>query len=188
MARPRAALPVKLFVGLLGADMDLLKRTRQLLRRRYGDTDLESDVRPFDYTDYYESEMGPDLQRWFLAFETLIAPERLVEIKHETNALEAELAEQLLDPLISRPVNIDPGYLELGKLVLATTKDASHRLYLGRGIHAEVTLQYRSQGWHALPWTYPDYAAADFHPYFDQVRERLKQQRSAAHEDSRSAS
>ena len=98
MAKPRAPRPVKLFAGLLSGDLDLLRRARQLLIRRWGPVDLESDIWPFDYTDYYEPEMGPDLQRWFLSFEHLIGPDRLPEIKHETNALEAEIAEQCLLP------------------------------------------------------------------------------------------
>ncbi|MCK4343530.1 MAG: DUF4416 family protein [Phycisphaerae bacterium] len=178
MARPRSTKPVKLFAGLLGGDPDLLRRTRQLLGRRFGPIDLESELWPFDQTDYYEPEMGPHLQRWFLSFENPIPPDRLAEIKHETNALEAEIAEDCLLPDIPRPVNIDPGYLDLNKLVLGTTKDSSHRICLGSGIYAEVTLRYRHGSWQTLPWTYPDYTRPEYHAFFNQVRERLREQRN----------
>lgn len=174
MARPRAAKPVKLFAGLLSGDPDLLRRARQLLTRRFGPVDLESDLWPFDQTDYYEAEMGPDLQRCFLSFETLIAPDHLAEIKLGTNAVEQEIAEACLLPDIPRPVNIDPGYIELTKLVLATTKDRGHRIYLGHRIYAEVTLQYTAGAWQPLPWTYPDYTRPEYHAFFVKVRERLR--------------
>lgn len=174
MARPRAAKPVKLFAGLLGGDADLLHRARQLLTRRFGPADLESDLWPFDQTDYYEAEMGPALRRWFLSFERLIAPGHLAEIKLETNAVEQEIAEACLLPDIPRPVNIDPGYVELTKLVLATTKDRGHRIYLGHRIYGEVALQYTGGAWQPLPWTYPDYARPEYHAFFVEVREQLR--------------
>ncbi len=179
MARARAAWPVKLFAGLLSGDPDLLRRARQLLARSFGPVDLESDVWPFDHTDYYAGEMGPDLKRWFLSFERLVPPDLLADIKLETNAVEQQIAADCLLPDIARPVNIDPGYLDLTKLVLATTKDRGHRIYLGQGIYAEVTLQYADGRWQIYPWTYPDYAQAARHAYFTQVRERFREQRRA---------
>jgi len=180
MSIPRTAQPVKLFAGLLSGDLDLLRRARQLLARRFGPVDLESDIWPFDHTDYYAAEMGPGLQRCFYAFRPLVNPDRLVEIKHETNALELEIAEQCLLSDIPRPVNIDPGYLDLTKLVLATTKDRGHRIYLGHGIYAEVTLQYARNAWQTFPWTYPDYAQPDYHAFFLKLRELYRQQRASA--------
>ncbi len=176
MARPRTAQPVKLFVGLLSGDPDLLRRARQLLAKRWGPVDRESDLLPFDQTDYYADEMGPELLRYFVTMEPLIRPDQLPDIKHETNALEQKIAEECLLPDIPRPVNIDPGYLALNKLVLATTKDASHRIYLGHGMYAEVTLQYRDGGWQVFPWTYPDYRQELVHKFFEQGRERYKEQ------------
>jgi hypothetical protein len=176
MGKPRPARSVKLLVGLLGSDPDLLRRARQLLVRRFGPVDCESDFWPFDQTDYYQDEMGPRLQRWFLGFAEPIPPDRLAEIKHETNAIEEAMAADcaLLD--IPRPVNIDPGYIDLTRLVLATTKDRGHRIYLGHGIYAEVTLLYAQGAWQVLPWTYPDYRRAEYHVFFSRLRERLHQQ------------
>lgn len=174
MARPRAVKPVKLLIGLLSSDPDLLRRTRQLLARRFGPVDAESDLWRFDQTDYYEPEMGPDLQRRFLSFERPIGPDELAEIKLETNALEQQIADDCMRPDVTRPVNIDPGYLGLTKLVLASTKDRMHRIYLGHGIYAEVTLQYTRGAWQTLPWTYPDYTQPKYHAFFTQLRELLR--------------
>jgi len=180
MARPRVPQPVKLICGLLGGDVDLLRRARQLLARRFGPVDLESDVWPFDHTDYYREQMGPDLKRLFVSFEPLAAPDALVGIKHETNALEQRLAEQCCGLEIPRPVNLDPGYIDLTKLVLATAKDRAHRIYLGQRTYAEVTLLFVSGRWEACPWTYPDYRQPHYHEFFSRVRERLRQQRRQA--------
>ncbi len=180
MAQPHAPHPVKLFVGLLSGDVDLLRQTRQLLTSDYGAIDAESERWPFDQTDYYEAEMGPDLERWFLTFERLISPADLAGIKHATNALEQQLAAEHGSAAIARPVNIDPGYLDLSKLVLATTKDAGHRLYIGEKMHGEVTLQYQDGGWQTRPWTYPDFTRHQYHEFFASVRTRYRLQRRAA--------
>ncbi|MGD8453172.1 MAG: DUF4416 family protein [Phycisphaerae bacterium] len=176
MARPRAAQPVKLVIGLLSGDQDLLRRARHLLSREYGDVDTESDVWPFTMTDYYEPEMGPGLRRWFLSFQRLIRPEALAEIKRHTNELEQTIAADCLRPDCPRPVNIDPGYLDLARLILATTKDRAHRIYVGLGIYAEVTLQFAQGAWQPASWTYPDYRQTTYHAFFDGVRERYRSQ------------
>ena len=90
--------------------------------------------------------------------------------------LEQRFCDDLAVPSTARPVNIDPGLITPAKLILATTKDHAHRIYLGRGIHAEVTLRYVGRKWTPWPWTYPDYAAPTYHSFFDQVREMLKGQ------------
>lgn len=164
---------------MIGPDHDLMRRARKMLTRAFGETDLTSDVWPFDATDYYEAEMGPDLKRWFVSFNELISPERLAEIKRTTMELEARLADDCLRPRDQRVVNLDPGYIALSKLVLATTKDHAHRIYIQRGIYAEVTLQFTKGTWQAWPWTYPDYAADTYHPFFMQVRQRLVEQLNA---------
>jgi len=129
---------------------------------------------PFDFTetDYYTSTMGADLKKQFLAFERLIDPATLAEIKCETNHWEAEYAALGLheEP---RPLNLDPGYITPAKLVLASTKDHAHRLYLSGGIYAEITLMYRERRWQPLEWTYPDYRREDFQEFFTQCRRWL---------------
>lgn len=171
----RKRRPVILFAGLLSGDADLIRRARQLLSRRFGPIEFESDMWTFHHTDYYESEMGPNLKRAFVSFERKIGPDALSEIKHETNAIEQRIADDCAGLEILRPVNIDPGYVDLGKMVLASTKDAAHRVYLGNGIYAECTLRYEGHEWRTWPWTYPDYHEPTYHAFFQRVRERLKQ-------------
>ncbi len=180
MGRPRAAHRVKLIVGLLAAETDVLRRARQKLAHRFGAIDLESTPLPFSETDFYAAEMGAPLTRQFLAFESLVRPDDLAEIKQVTNALERDIADERVALDILRPANIDPGYVELSKLVLATTKDRAHRIYLSGGIWAEVTLQFHDGAWTPQPWTYPDYRRTDYHDFLSAVRDRLRAQRRAA--------
>lgn len=172
-----------LFAGLLSSDEDLLRRTVHVLKKSFGPVLATSGLWPFDETDYYEAEMGADLQRQFVAFQETIDPGRLPEIKRQTNAIEARIAQDCALPEGFRPVNIDPGYVTLSKMVLATTKDYSHRLYLGQGIYAEVTLHFESQAWRPWPWTYPDYASGRYNEFFFALREELKGRLSAPSDD-----
>lgn len=178
MGQARTPGPVKLFCGLLYGDARLAEMAGGLLQREFGRVDRVSREWPFEQTDYYRAECGPDLKRRFVGFETLIPPERLAEIKCRTGRIEQEIACQGVAPF-PRPVNLDPGYVDLSKLVLATTKDRAHRIYLGAGIFAEVTLQYVSGRWEPLPWTYPDYRQPAYHAFFLALRERLLEQRRA---------
>lgn len=177
MARLRPTLPVKLICGLLSGDSDLLRRARQMMIRRWGAIDLESEIWPFTQTDYYKAQMGENLLRQFVSFERLIRPDELAEIKIATNSIEGEIAEQILDPAIVRPVNLDPGYIDLGKLVLATTKDRSHRIHIGSRIYAEVTLHYVEERWQTWPWTYRDYAEGHYFDFLSRVRTALHESR-----------
>jgi hypothetical protein len=172
----RPARKVKLICGMISADVDLMRRSRTLLARQFGDVDDESDVWLFDATDYYEAEMGTDLKRMFVSFARLIDPGQIARIKRETNELEAQICRDCAAPPEFRLVNLDPGYVGIGKLVLATTKDYSHRIYVADGIYAEVTLHWHENRWEAWPWTYPDYASDRYHAFFTRVRNRLREQ------------
>ncbi len=160
--------------GLIFGDSDLMARAVRLLAQYYGATDGLSTAWPFDATDYYEPEMGPNLLRQFVSFADLIDPGQLASIKSHTNELEMRIGYECGLPAHQRPVNIDPGYIELSKLVLATTKNGSHRIYLRDGIYAESTLHYRNGQWTTWPWTYPDYAAGQYHAFFEEIRNRYK--------------
>jgi hypothetical protein len=170
--------PAKLFVGMLASEGDRLIEAEGLLVERFGAVDLWGDVLPFDYTDYYREEMGEGLKRRFLSFERLIRPDAIIDIKRATNQMEEEFARKTPDGP-SRPVNLDPGYLTLSKVVLATTKDYAHRLYLGRGIYAEVTLHFHKGRYEPWEWTYPDYRTPEYGRFFLAVRgilcEQIKQ-------------
>jgi hypothetical protein len=113
--------------------------------------------------------MGGDLRKQFLAFHDLITPERLPEIKLHTNALEREMTQTGRYPE-ARPINIDPGYLQLGKFLLATTKDQGHRIYLRDGIYAEVTLRFTAGAFEPWPWTYADYRQPGVLAFLQEVR------------------
>ena len=135
-----------------------------------------SPVFDFTETDYYRTTMGEGLKKQFLALQKPFDPAELAEIKLAANAWEAEYTQGAAHPE-PRPLNLDPGYLTPAKLVLASTKDHSHRIYLSRGIYAEVTLHYQAGAWQPREWTYPDYRRADFHEYFLQLRRELQARR-----------
>jgi hypothetical protein len=172
----RPTKPAKLFAGLLSNDPDLMKRAAVLLAEAFGQVETVTETWPFDSTDYYTPEMGSDLLRQFVSFVPTIHPHRLADIKRQTNELEKQICTDAAADPNFRLVNIDPGYLTLSKMILATTKDYSHRIYLSQGIYAETTLHYESGNWTAWPWTYPDYAAGHYFPFFTTLRENLKAQ------------
>jgi Domain of unknown function (DUF4416) len=178
VAEATAPPPVKLIMGLILARAAPSVAVRQQLEAAYGRIDLETDMSPFVATRYYEREMGPALQRQFWSFEGLIAPDALAGIKRETNAIERTFAIQDGQGW-RRRVNLDPGYVDLAKLVLATTKDRQHRLYLGQGIYAEVTLRHTDGRFVPWEWTYPDYRIAEYLAFFDAVRRRYRQNLAA---------
>ena len=166
----------KLLVGLLSGDPDLMALARRRLKQHFGGIDFETELWPFVSTDYYQAELGEDVKRQFVFFGELVSVERLAEIKRLTNDLEFRICDDLALPHACRPVNIDPGYITLSKLVLASTKDHSHRICLQRGIYAEVTLRFHAGAWERWPWTYPDYAADTYHAAFTHARDLLKAQ------------
>jgi hypothetical protein len=127
----------------------------------------------FVETDYYQPTMGNDLGKTFLTFEQLADPADVGRWKHETNAWEVEYA-SLDNHAEPRPLNLDPGYLTPAKLVLASTKDHAHRIYLGDGMYAEVTLFFKRGAWQAGDFTFPDYRRADYHAFFSEVRDFLR--------------
>lgn len=180
MGAVRSPRPVNLFCGLISNDPGLMKRAVRLLEQHQGPTDVVSEIWPFDMTEYYTAEMGEDLQRQFVSFARLIEPGELPSIKILTNSLERRVNHDLGLPEEQRRVNLDPGYLTLSKIVLATTKDFSHRLYLGNGIYAESTLHFENGRWVAWPWTYPDYADERYHAFFEQLRESYRAKLSQA--------
>jgi hypothetical protein len=163
-----APRPVKLFVGMLAGRTDLFDIARDELAAQFGPVDAISQVMPFDATDFYEEEMGPNLLRIFLGFERLVNPKELAPVKLFTNELEEEIAERFGSD--RRVINLDPGYISLSKLVLASTKDYSHRVYLGDGIFAEVTLHFSNKQFRPWPWTYPDYKTEAYCRFFESLR------------------
>jgi hypothetical protein len=170
MGRISDPQPVKLFIGMLAARAETFEAAQATLELEFGPVDTAGEIIPFDFTDYYEAEMGPNLLRKFIAFEKLIDPGELASAKLFTNALEDTISERA----DKRVVNLDPGYLTPAKLVLASTKDYSHRLYLADGIFAEVTMHYSGGRFNAWPWTYPDYQSEAYLEFFESLRNRYR--------------
>ncbi len=165
MGKVRKHSPVKLIAGFIFKDADCLNKAKVYLTKRFGKLDYESETIPFIHTDYYETEFGKDLKRKFISFNKLIHPEKLPDIKILTNKIEKKLSQDKC-----RRINIDPGYLDLSKLILATTKDYTHRIYLNNGIYAEVTLFYKDKKFCYWEWTYPDYRTGEYIEIFNNIR------------------
>jgi hypothetical protein len=165
MSTPRPPQPARLVVGLLLKDKTLLPGVAAALEDRFGPVALVSPWMPFGYTAYYETEMGAPLFRRVLVFRDMVAQDGLARIKLATNAIEqAYMVEG------QRRVNIDPGYLLLARFVLATGKNYSHRIYIGEGIYAELTLIFERGAFRPLPWTYPDYADRPLRDFLQRAR------------------
>lgn len=161
----------KLICGFIYKNKAMYDKAKSLLTKLFGEIDFESRTLAFNYTDYYEKEFGKNLKRKFLSFKKLIPASRLAGIKVETNKIEKMLSHNR-----RRTVNIDPGYLNFSKLVLASTKDYAYRIYLGKGIYAEITLIFRNRTFSPWEWTYPDYRTPEYISIFNRIREIYAQQ------------
>jgi len=177
MGKAKEPLPVKLVVGMISEEESLFSEVEKELAQKFGPVDFRSSPLPFCYSDYYEKEIGANLKRQFISFEELIDPAEIVEIKLFTNQLENSFLHLSSG---ERRVNIDPGYVTLAKLVLATTKNFEHRIYLRKGIYAEITLRYRKgKGFAPWEWTYPDYRSRKYLEIFNHLREIYYEQVSS---------
>ena len=159
--------PVKLIFGVITGIPDLLEEVYRRLSEPFGQIDFASPLLPFNHTTYYEAEMGKGLHRQFVSFETLIAPDELSSTKLFSNAVEREFAQADTE---FRQVNLDPGYISASKLVLASTKDHAHRIYLQQGIYGEITLRFHRKTFHSWEWTYPDYRTQVYIDIFNHIR------------------
>ena len=164
--------PVKLFIGMLSQDVSLIEELKNILSDIFGTVDLESPVWAWEHTRYYENEMGPELKRKFIFFKRKIRPNEISGIKLLTN----EVENKHLNESGGRRINLDPGYLDAAKLVLVSTKDFSHRIYLDKGIYGEVTLIYSGKTYRTLPYTFPDYRTEEYMEVFKKAREIFKTQ------------
>lgn len=176
--------PALFLLGAFSRHASALDWAAKRAAAQWGPIALTSQPFDFNETDYYQSTMGAGLRKMFWAFERPIDPAELSAIKKLTIAWEQDFAalvsrgEAIADdssPITeSRPLNLDPGYLTTAKLVLASTKDHTHRIYLRDGIFAEITLFFRHGSWEHHEWTFPDYRRSDYQAFFSQVREFLK--------------
>lgn len=171
MGELRAPRRVTPLVAMLASDAAFFQAARAPLEALFGAIELESPLYPFDKTEYYTASMGAGLQRQFFTFRTLADPAGLAGWKLATNALEVELKAKLTSPT-ERPINLDPGYLTGAKLVLASTKDFAHRIYLRDGIFAEITMGFRGDSWMSHHFTFPDFKSGIYDAFLKKARDR----------------
>lgn len=185
MASIKSTPPALFLVAVFSSDVRAINWAKAQIESCWGTVALVSSVFQHAETGYYQAEMGSPIVKQFLVVDGLYDPAGLADRKVESNHWEQQLALAGEFP-IARPVNIDPGYLMLSKLILASTKDRAHRIYLRDGIYAEECLYYVG-GWQSRPWTYPDYQRADYQQFFTQVRELLKKSIANVHKQDSTA-
>ena len=163
---------VKFFCGILHSNEEILEQAKKLLIEKYGDIDYISESFSFAVSDYYQPEMGWPIYRLFYSFEKLINPKDIAKIKIECNSIEDQLAIE-----DKRKVNIDPGYLDYDKMVLASAKYNGQKIYLDYGIYADLTLRYEKGNFYPYPWSFPDFKEERYNKTFLRIRENFKLQR-----------
>jgi hypothetical protein len=177
MGKIKTCFPVKYFSAItFDCDYDIDTFLNESITRELGTIDMQSEITSFShFTDYYEKEMGSDLLKLFVSFSRLDQPDKLPDMKIKTNKLE-----ECNEKEGKRRLNIDPGYLTQAKVVLATTKDYSHRIYLSRGIFGDLHLFYAEKSFRIQPWTYPDYQQPETIDFFNRLRDLYTKQLSGA--------
>lgn len=174
---PTLHRPVLLIAAVFSRYDDAIAWARRELVTRWGPIELEAGPFAFEQTRFYEPSMGSDLKKLLVAHRQLIDPSQLPTIKHAAIQIEARCRAENSGERWpeTRPLNVDPGYVTEAKLILASTKDRDHRIYLGNGIYAEGTLYYQGGAWQTRSWTYPDYRSPEYHQFFDACRAYLRQ-------------
>lgn len=167
-----------LFFGIFSGRSDVLDRTKEELARRFGSLITPGPRIDFTDTDYYQRSMGPNLLKEWFAVDQIIDQAELASIKVECQSLEKVIGSHG-ESNVARPINIDPGMIDLGKVMLASTKNHAHRVYVGSGIFVEVTLYLCEGEWSGWPWTYPDYRRPEVHRFFDLARQEYRERRPA---------
>jgi Domain of unknown function (DUF4416) len=168
MGKVKEHPPVKYFAGITyNPDTKGLQDTLRFLEKTFSAIEIKSEPYDFsDFTQYYESEMGTGLKKLFVVFNELQLPEKLPELKINTNQIESKF---ILDN--KRQINVDPGYVSEAKVVLATTKNYDHRIYLGEGIFGDIHLKFTNKAFQSQPWTYPDYKQDKVIQFFEELRQ-----------------
>ena len=170
MSIPTIQLPARTFLSVLSARWDdFWLVLRPQLAELLGAIDYESDLIPFTQTAYYDLELGTPISRRILSFARPLPMDDLPAVKLATNRIESEW-----NPSGRRIFNLDPGYVTQERLVLATGKNFSHRIYLENGIWADLTLIFHKGDWFDLPWTFPDYATTEIKMHLTRIRDLYK--------------
>jgi hypothetical protein len=165
-------IPVKYFCGVITAFADAIPRIRKSLEKLIGTVDIEIGPCKWDFTSYYSKDMGENLNKYLFSFKELRSPAELSMVKIGTNHIEdveADISKQ-----VNRPVNLDPGYITPAAMILASTKNYAHRIYIGGGIYAQVDYIFRDKGKIDFnPWVYPDYKTTEYLDFFNKMRKEL---------------
>ncbi len=163
-----------LFFGVFGCSRDYLDAARLLIEDSYGPIDPQGVSEVFEFPDAasYKASMGTGLSRQFFVCEKRVEQDCLVVAKHRAIEMERSIRQQR-PAEVERPVNIDPGIINDCRIILASTKDYSHRIYRGEGIWEEITLMYRDGAYRSLPWTYRDFNNPGYHAFFEAFRDRV---------------
>ena len=170
MSQRSIPLPGKLVISSFFREERILSTLLPLLSEVVGEVQFAGPLMPFDRTEYYYAEMGEPLFRRFLVASNLISRDALPEIKIRIEEIERKLSDNG-----QRAVNIDPGLLTPENFILATGKNFSHRIYLGEGVFADLTLIFQKGEYRPLPWTYPDYASLEIRTLLKELRSSLLQ-------------
>ena len=171
----------KLIVGVIYNDAEIYERAVAMLTEAFGEIDGESERFSFsrEFSDYYDEELGGEGQRVIFSFKETVDPSRQAEIKMATNEMERVLSEEG-----NRKINLDPGFINHGRLMLATTKKAGFRIPLENGIYTELTLFWAKGEWHKLPWSYRDYQSERVQKFLTETRKRYLEERKATLKDN----
>ena len=163
--------PVKLIISTFTQKIIFFETVEEVLSKKFGPIDFSSQILDFNHTRYYKQEFGANLKRKFISFKKLINAENFWKIKILTNKLENKFTKNN-----KRQFNLDPGYITQSNLILASTKNYSHRIYIRKSVHQEVTLIFKDKTFQSLPWTYPDYQSKECIDIFVKIRESLNSQ------------
>ncbi len=171
MANIKPVDRVKLIVAVLWSDTLILQKALKNLETVWGKIDFQGKDREFDVTDYYVSEMGSPISRRLVSFEKLINPDTIAEIKLRSNAIENNLAQNS-----HRKVNLDAGYLDHNKIILASAKYAGQKIYLGSGIYADIMGRYKQNQYQPFEWSFPDFKDGRYNEELNIIRKIYLQQ------------
>lgn len=158
----------KLIVGVIFHDKEIHDKAMEILTSEFGPVDDCSQEFSFsgEFSTYYDDEIGGEGFRRIYSFKELIDPARQADIKTRTNEIETMFSEDG-----KRKINLDPGFINHGRLLLATTKETGFRIPLKNGIYTELTLFWARGGWQKLPWTYRDYQSERVQKFITKVRQ-----------------
>lgn len=172
MGEPLKPIPVKLITGIFFVDKEVLFKAKEEIIKKIGEIDFESEIFDFNFTNYYEKEMGKDIKRIFYSFKTLIDPAKIIEIKY----ISFEIEKKFKDPEGKRKINIDPGYMDFFKLVLVSFKPGGYKIYLDKGVYADITLWYEKGRFKPLLTSFPDFKNNLYEKTFLKIRELYKKE------------